>query len=61
MDQKKMRFLGLGTVFLAVGLVFGILKTNDHVECTTSVSSTTDQSGCVVVTELHQCQERFAI
>jgi hypothetical protein len=59
MNRKKTGLVFFTAVLVTVMAVFAIQQSNDHQECSTQTSTTTDAKGRVTVTEDHLCQERF--
>lgn len=58
--MKSKIVLGIGTlIVVTISTIMFIRNTNDHKECETTISQTTNDDGTVVTTEEHICKERF--
>ncbi|MEJ8757797.1 hypothetical protein WG947_12355 [Pontibacter sp. H259] len=47
-------------VILAASAVLFIWKSNDHLECTETITYTTDAAGSQLTTKQHNCQEKYS-
>jgi ABC-type Fe3+-citrate transport system substrate-binding protein len=61
MNREKTSLAFFAAVLVTVVSVFALQQSNDHQECSTQTSTTTDANGNVTVTKQHQCQERFSL
>lgn len=58
MKSKIVLVLGVIIVTMVSAIMF-IRSNNDHKECHTNISKTTNNDGTIVTTEEHICKERF--
>jgi len=50
----------MAAVILAVSVVFFIWKSNDHLECSETITCTTDANGNQANTKQHVCHEKYS-
>lgn len=57
--MKKTLLISLVLILGVIGSVIFIKNSNDHKECSTSVTHSTDSDGNTITTENHICNEKY--